>query len=99
MDPGDRPVHVGVELRERCYPRPEKLGEYAAFGVRWYWLVDPYARSLEVLQLGEAGRYIHALDVVDGVVVVPGCEGLTLDLSALWREIDELVEEEGPESD
>jgi Uma2 family endonuclease len=98
------PPNVVIEVvsrraRDRRRDRIEKLGEYAAFGVRWYWLVDPYARSLEVLELGEGGWYTHALDAAEGVVAVPGCEGLTLDLSAIWREIDELIEEEGPESD
>jgi len=98
------PPDVAIEVvsrraRDRRRDRIEKLGEYAAFGVRWYWLVDPEARSLEVLQLGDGGRYIHALDAAEGVVAVPGCDGLTLDLDAIWREVDELVEDAGPSSD
>jgi Uma2 family endonuclease len=85
---------VSPDPRDRRRDRIEKLREYAAFGVRWYWLVDPEARSLEILRLGEDGLYIHALDAAEGTIDVAGCEGLTLDLDALWREIDEGIEPE-----
>ncbi len=93
--PPDLAVEV-VSRRPRDWRRDriEKLREYAEFGVRWYWLVDPEARTLEVLQLGADGHYVHALDAADGVVEVPGCEGLSLDLDALWHEIEEIVEDD-----
>jgi Uma2 family endonuclease len=87
---------ISPDPRDRRRDRIEKLREYAAVGVSWYWLVDPEARSLEILKLGEDGRYIHALDAADGTIDVPGCEGLTLDLDALWRELDEEIEAEAP---
>jgi Uma2 family endonuclease len=41
--------------------RSEKPLEYAAFGIRWYWLVDPEGRTLEIFELGTDGRYVKAL--------------------------------------
>lgn len=80
--------------------RIEKLREYAAFGVPWYWLLDPTMRTFEVYELGPDGRYSWTLGAEDGrVEAVPGCEGLTLDLDELWSELDRLGEEEPAEDE
>jgi Uma2 family endonuclease len=68
----------------------EKLSEYAAFGVPWYWLVDPAFRSVEIFKLGRDGYYTRVFGETKGAYPVPGCEALTLDLDALWAEIDRL---------
>ena len=90
---------ISPDPRDRRRDRIEKLNEYAAFGVRWYWLLDIEARSLEILKLGDDGRYVHALDAAGGTIDVPGCASLTLDLDALWRELDEEIETEIPPSE
>lgn len=60
-------------------------------GVRYYWIVDPQLRTLEIYERGEDGRYVRALSAASGRLdVVPGCVGLVVDLGRLWAELDEL---------
>ncbi len=90
------PPDVMVEIvtptaRDARRDRVEKLTDYAAFGVRYYWIVDPAARTLEIYELGGDGRYVRALGAAEGRLdAIPGCAALTIDLDALWAEIDRL---------
>lgn len=86
---------ISASPRDVRRDRIEKPDDYAGFGVRFYWLVDPSARTLEIFELGADGRYARALGASQGIIDVPGCHELRLDLDALWAEVDRL----GPEED
>ncbi|MCL2723836.1 MAG: Uma2 family endonuclease [Polyangiaceae bacterium] len=92
------PPDVVVEIvtptpRDERRDRVDKMDDYAAFGITYYWLVDPALGSFEIFELKD-GRYQRALGATCGVIAhVPGCEGLVIDLDALWDELERL----GPE--
>jgi Uma2 family endonuclease len=71
--------------------RIEKPADYAAFGVRYYWLVQPDARTLEIYELQAAGGYLRIVGASSGVIDVPGCPDLRLDLDAMWAEVARLA--------
>ena len=48
----------------------------AAFGVRFYWLIDPDDRTFEIFELDSRGRYTRVLGASKGTIEAPGCEGL-----------------------
>ena len=81
--------------RDTRRDRIDKLGDYARAGIRYYWIVDPQLRSLEVFELDRSGRYVVALTATAGRRRVPGCPGLMLDLRALWREVHEAMHVRG----
>lgn len=77
----------------------DKKKDYAAFGVQCYWLVDPEARTFEILELGVDGRFTVALSASEGTHPIPRCEGLELDLDALWASADALPDDEEPDEE
>ena len=89
------PPDIVVEVispspRDERRDRIEKMDEYAAFGVPWYWIIDPRLQSLEIFELID-GRYARTACATEGrLEVVPGCSGLQLELDALWEEISRL---------
>lgn len=91
----DVPPFIAVEVlspspRDQLRDRVDKLFEYAAFGIRFYWLVDPDLRLVTVYELGADGRYAVALSASAGQH--GAAEGLVLDLDALWAHVDSLPE-------
>jgi Uma2 family endonuclease len=65
--------------------RVDKRRLYAKHGVRYYWLVDPDARTLEALELRD-GRWVDAgtFDDEDGHARVPPFDGVELPVPRLF---------------
>jgi Uma2 family endonuclease len=92
------PLDILVELvspspRDERRDRVQKMSEYARFGVRCYWLVDPALGTFEIFERTPAG-YTQVVAVTGGRIdPVPGCSGLSIDVDALWSELARLREE------
>jgi Uma2 family endonuclease len=93
------PPNILVEVitptpRDERRDRVEKMDEYAALGVPYYWLVDPALGSFELFALTSDGRYARTLAATEGQLTdLPGCPDLVIDLDELWRELDRLAAE------
>jgi hypothetical protein len=95
-----RPRVVGIELppdwvcevlspSTAVIDRTKKMGVYARAGVEWLWMVDPIARTLEVLRL-EGGRWIVAANFGDTQKVrATPFDAVELDLALWWLGDDE----------
>lgn len=81
---------VSSSPRDQRRDREEKMDEYARFGIRFYWIVDPQRRTFEIYERAAEG-YTHRLQEGSGAITaVPGCPGLSLDLDAMWAKVDAL---------
>jgi Uma2 family endonuclease len=64
--------------------RYDKLEQYARFGVKEYWIVDPANRSIEILALRD-GRYaVHAHATETGAVSSLVLSGFTFDVAQVF---------------
>jgi Uma2 family endonuclease len=90
------PPDIAVEVvspspRDERRDRVEKMDEYARFGIRFYWLIDPQHRTIEIYELTGSLVYARRVQANSGVLRdLPGCRDLTLDVDAMWRKMDAL---------
>lgn len=90
---GARVPHLVVDVlpasrAARTY-RGARMSAHEGAGVPWLWLVDPALATVEVYELGADGRYARAL-TAEGTTELPGLLSVTLDLDALFAEVDRL---------
>jgi hypothetical protein len=78
----------------------ESMGSRWGCGLRWAGRLYSRVASRDwsvFWCLGDESHYTTLVSASAGVVHVPSCEGLSLDLDALWARIDEIVEEDPDE--
>lgn len=76
--------------------RAKKLGIYARESVQHAWLVDPLARTVEVLRL-EGGRWaIVATHAGEAVVRIEPFEDIEIEIGALWSDAGDETEDASP---
>ncbi len=63
-----------------------KLNRYAEAGVREYWLVDPAARTIEIL-VNNGERFVVHVQA-GGSWTSPAVPGVELDIDGLWAAVE-----------
>lgn len=77
-----------VSPRTRKYDRTDKLRIYARELVAWTWIVDPLARTLEVLRLDGDGHWlVLSAHRDDARIRAEPFDAIELDLSILWADV------------
>lgn len=64
--------------------RYDKMEQYARFGVKEYWIVDPANHSLEILTLRDKQFVVHSSAAETGRVESQVLAGLAIDLAQLF---------------
>ena len=74
-------ISPSTERRDRIVKRDL----YARHGVREYWLIDPYAKTVTVLILGAGGYDTHAVYEEGDTLTSPTLPGFAPDLGELFQ--------------
>lgn len=85
----DGPADLVVEIvseESRKRDREVKFAEYAAGGVREYWLIDPPRQQAELFVLAPDGHYVPAPVDEHGLLHSVVLEGVKLDVRWLWQD-------------
>ena len=68
------------------HDRVTKMGLYSQFKISCYWLIDPAAKTLEVLELSESGWFLRASFGERDKVAAPPFDAIEFDLGDLWAD-------------
>ena len=66
------------------YDKISKLQIYAANMIPYYWIVDPIAKTLEILVFDDGSYRLKTAFAESDKFLAPPFEAIEIDLSALW---------------
>jgi hypothetical protein len=70
-----------------AFDRKQKLQIYAREGIPWMWMIDPAARTLEVLRPEDDRRSVFGVHARNEVVRVEPFTEIELDLATFWADL------------